>query len=566
MASPAPTQRADLWKVFGLPELAHLIYDVVHRRDRANLMQVCRRLFHSILPFVWEEVDSPDVLASMIPGVVIYFHTPEFKVMKLPGSLDLSRLSIYAPHVKRLTFRRVRIRAYEDWDRFLACTRSVDLLPNLDAIYFPCPGTAGYGSGRVDTDSVNWAIAFLSTSLQTVAQMPSKIPYAIQYTRPSWVELNSFNRLMTSIAQKCPRVCSLGVLPVRVEFIPNGRVPDENLFACNSPEIYPRFLKLGNLTSLLISAVLLSPEGLPLHFSLSRLESLSIVDQGISRQQYRGRLHIPIQAFPALKHLELNALTWSTISSLCDAKPLLAGLQSVTMIHPHNPDRNLGEDSLEEFSNVIPVVATHSRVTTLALYDYGSLQLSPKTLNAWRSLLLVNLQLGWAYTYDRTFDALCSILSCLPFLESLLLDRTQDDFELKQMRKIVELLPRLRHIQIPVKWESITQLTRADFTPCQSQSTSLLCVSSSFYQYTVTSQEVARQIARYLSVLRLKAPVVCQYIWDIYSYYPCDDDYIDEGPLKLINAELSRLWLGQYGLGACGNQLGTRNKVPEQAT
>ncbi|KAL5639764.1 hypothetical protein ACGC1H_006369 [Rhizoctonia solani] len=564
MASPAPTQRAALLKVFGLPELAHLIYDVVHRRDRANLMQVCRRLFHSILPFVWEEVDSPDVLVSMIPGVVIYYHAPRFKVMKLPGSLDLSRFNIYAPHVKRLTFRRMRIRAYEDWDRFLACTRSVDLLPNLDAIYFPSPELGSFESGRVQIDLVNWAIAFLSTSLQTLAQMPPKVSYAIRYRRPSWLDLNSFNRLMTSIAQKCPRVCSLGVLPVRVESIPNGRMPYETLFTCNSPEIYPSFLKLGNLTSLLISAVLLCPEGLPLYFSLSRLESLSIVDQETSHQMYCGRLHIPIQAFPALKHLELNGLTWSTISSLCDAKPLLAGLQSVTMMYPHNQNRNLGEDSLEEFSNVIPLLATHSRVTTLALYDYGSLQLSPKTLNAWRSLPLVNLELGWADTYDRTFDALCSILSCLPFLESLLLSMTQEPFELKQMRKIVEHLPRLRRIQIPVKWECVTQLTRADFTPCQSQSTSLLCVSSSFYQNTVTSQEVARQIARYLSVLRLTAPVVCEYFRG--SYYPCDDDYIDQGPMNLINAELSQLWREQYGSRACGNQLGTRNKVPEQAT
>ncbi|CAE6473207.1 unnamed protein product [Rhizoctonia solani] len=392
MASPAPTERAAL-KVFGIPELAHLICALVQKRDYANLMQVCREPFYSTLPFVWEEVDRPDMLVSMIPGGGIVSYESEmapYMVMQLPGSLDLSRFNIYAPHVKRLTLSVIDVDGYDDWDRFLDCTRSVDLLPNLETIYFPTQ-ISEPGSGKVEIDSMNWAIAFLSTSLHNLVQAPLKAAR-------------------------------------------------------------------------------------------------------------------PIRDTPLLCH---------------------------SYSYPYEePSKNL--------SDIIPLLATHSsRITTLTVHEHGSKQLSPELLNAWRRLPLVNLQLGWTVIYGCGFDDFCSILLCLPLLESLLLNMTQEPFELKQMRKIVELLPRLRRIQIPVKWESITQLTRADFTPCQSQSASLLYAKSNFY-LPESQEKGASQLARYLSILRPTALVVCESFQALF-YRPFG--YIDEEPKNIINAELSRLSL-----------------------
>ncbi|KEP45234.1 hypothetical protein V565_298970, partial [Rhizoctonia solani 123E] len=544
MASPAPSERAVL-KVFGIPELAHFIYGIVKKRDYANLMQVCRRLFYNILPILWEKVSRPDMLVSMIPGggMVSYeSNRAWYTVMQLPGSLDLSRLSIYAPHVKQLTLRRMHVNAYDGWDRFLACTRSVDLLPNLEAIYFPAPRPFEI-SVVVDIDSVNWAIAFLSTSLRTLAGISFTDPNSVHHPHPIWLDLDSFNRVMTSIAQKSPRLCSLGVLPARVEFEPDHRGQVHGIkFACDSPEIYSSFLKLGNLASLSISAVLLCPEGLPIHLSLPRLESLSIFGQAIDHKAYCGRLHIPAKAFPALKHLQLNGLTWNTISSLCNAKSLITGLRSVEVMYPYDSTRGSQSiETFEQFSNVMPLLATHSRITTLALDDYQGEKISPKVLNVWRSLPLVSLYLGWSvsYSYSCNSDILCSILSCLPLLENLLLITGQPQrFEMKEMRKIVELLPRLRRIQLPVEWGGVAQVTGADLRPCQSKSTSLLRVSSNFF--LGSSPEVAKPIARYLSILRPRAPVVFEL-----SQYPDDDDE-RPWPSKLINAELARLWLKQH--------------------
>ncbi|CAE6425757.1 unnamed protein product [Rhizoctonia solani] len=506
-SSPAPTDREQVaLKVFGIPELAHLICDITQKRDHANLMQVCRELFHSTLPFVWKEVDRPDILVSMIPGGGIVTYESEvapYVVMHLPASLDLSRFSIYAPHVKRLTLSLMNVDAYDDWERFLACTRSVDLLPNLETIYFP-PEISEYStkSGKVETDSVNWAIAFLSSSLQTLLQAPLKVAHPVRGTRPLWLDWDSFDNLMTSIAQKCPRLSSLSVLPAQVK--PTGlpdywgyRLAPRIVFACDSPETYSSFLQLSSLTTLLISAAILCPEGLDALSGLPRLESLYVVGWENDLQVYGERLQIPTEAFPALRHLELNRLTWDTVFNLCSTKPLVNQLQSLSIMSPYNHWNGYPHDVTSKgLSDVIPLLATHSpSVTTLTLHDYGCKQPSPELLNVWKRLPLVSLQLGWTVLYGCGFDVLCSILSCLPLLESLLLSMIQEPFELEHMRTIVELLPRLRRLQIPVRWDCITQLTGADFTPCRSQTPSLLRVTSNFH-LPESQEKGASQLAR----------------------------------------------------------------------
>ncbi|KDN47572.1 hypothetical protein RSAG8_03362, partial [Rhizoctonia solani AG-8 WAC10335] len=329
MASPAPTKRAAL-KVFGILELAYLICGTIRRRDNANLMQVCRELFYSILPLVWEEVDGPTSLVSMIPGggIVHYESEPSpYVVMQLPGSLELSRFNIYAPHVKCLALSHILVDEYVNWEGFLSCTRSVDLLPNLEAIYFPTSDISEYtaNSGKVDKDSVHWAIAFLSASLQTLVQVPPELTHYARYASPLWLDFNSSNSLMTSVAEKCPNLRSLSILPAEVRLTrPTTRWSGARTlimsFLGDSPEIYSSFLQLGNLTSLLISAVILCPEGLIALSGLPRLESLNVIGCRGDAEVYRGHLQIPINAFPVLKHLELNRIFWNTIFDLCNAK------------------------------------------------------------------------------------------------------------------------------------------------------------------------------------------------------------------------------------------------------
>ncbi|CAE6480267.1 unnamed protein product, partial [Rhizoctonia solani] len=473
MASPVSTEPAWL-KVFGIPELAHIICATFRRRDKASLMQVCRPIFYSLLPVVWEEVDAPDALVSMIPGGGFLTYDSDlvpYVVMQLPGSLELSRFNIYAPHVKRLTLSPIYVDEYDGWGRFLACTQHANLLPNLEILYLPSPERGHYGCNtpKVETDSVNWIIAFLSSSLQTLVLTPPEARHFAQYTNTPWLDFSSFGGLMTSVAQKCPQLRSLSILPRDFrKRVPtpgrNYRPLPQGLFPYKPSEICSNLLYLSNLTSLLASPAILYPEAMITLSGLPCLESLCVVGWEYEYEVHCNHLQLPIKSFPVLKHLELNRLSWSTIANLCNATPLISGLQSMTIAYPAVSNVGSDEKTYKSLSDIIPLLAANnSIITTLTVHEYGSRQISPEILNAWSRLPLVNLHLGWSVIDYCGFDVLYSILSCLPLLEVLELSLTQDPLYLKQMREIVDLLPRLRRLRIPVKWESIFELAQRDF-------------------------------------------------------------------------------------------------------
>ncbi|KAG8688514.1 hypothetical protein FRC11_005306 [Ceratobasidium sp. 423] len=551
MASLAPTERASL-KVFGIPELTHLICTAIQKRDNVNLMRVCRQLFYYILPFVWEEVDEANSLVSLIPGGGIITYDSEVSphvVMRLPESLELSRFNIYAPHVKRLTPSALCIDEYDNWEGFLSCTRSVDLLPNLEALHLATLDntrhTTTVTDWKIEAESVNWIIAFLSTSLRTLALVPSE---ALGFGhRIRWLDFGLTNSLLTSVAQKCPRLCSFNILPGEVESRAPvsrwrfGSVPQVS-FSCDSPEIHSNLLRLSNLSFLLISPVVLSPKALNALSGLPKLETLCILGLENDLKVYGDDLQVPIEPFPALRNLELSRLTWGTVVNLCNAKFLTTKLHSITISYPHHSEvPDIFEDVSTRSFDIIPSLAANSpSITTLALRYFGDRQVSPGGLKSWGCLPLVNLHLGWTVISYCGFEALYSILSRLLLLEGLELNVDQKPFDLKQLRTIVETLPRLRRIQIPVKWGSIMQLTAADFTPCRTQSNNTLYLKSDFYLPKV-QQEGAERLARYLSLLRPASVVVCESFREHFYRRHSDPPYIDEQPKDMINLELSRL-------------------------
>ncbi|KDN39768.1 hypothetical protein RSAG8_08560, partial [Rhizoctonia solani AG-8 WAC10335] len=377
-----------------------------------------------------------------------------------------------------------------------------------------------------------------------LGQVPSEVLHYARDTSPPWLDLISSNSLITSVTQKCPRLRSLSILPVEVESMsPASRSSSgQSLrisFPSDSPEIYSSFLQLGNLTSLLVSPTILCPEGLIALSSLPKLESLTVVGWDGDSTVYCDHLQIPINAFPALKHLELNELTWGTVSNLCDTKAIITGLESMTITHPQYHSHV--EEGPDDLSYIIPLLAiNNSSITTLTAPRFGSYRHSPEMLNSWSRLPLVSLYLGWTVIDHHGFEALWSILSCLPLLENLQLNMGRDSFELRQMRKIVETLPRLRRIQIPVKWGSVTQLTREDFTLCRSQFDYPLHMKSDFYLPESQEEEGARQLARYLFILRPTAPVICE---SFQAYFYHQGIKVDEQPKGMISLELSRLGL-----------------------
>ncbi|KAJ1301127.1 hypothetical protein OPQ81_003539 [Rhizoctonia solani] len=247
------------------------------------------------------------------------------------------------------------------------------------------------------------------------------------------------------------------------------------------------------------------------------------------------------QKCPGLRSLNIlpreanpGDLAWDTIVNLCKSKPLVARLHSLTISEPERFNFPSSNEWTTSLSDIIPLLsANQSSITSLIVRDEECPEFSDGVLECWRCLLLVNLELGWFVNRYNGFGTLSSVLRCLPLLEDLKLGSFEADFELEQLRSIVELLPNLRRIRALIKWETIIHLTSEDFRPCRSQSSRPLCIVSDFY-LPEAQQEGAERLARYLSILRPSAPVVCE------SYqlcpYPSDDN-----SHYMINLELSRL-------------------------
>ncbi|CAE6371153.1 unnamed protein product [Rhizoctonia solani] len=501
MTTLAPTEKPSL-KVFGIPELAYIICSVIQKRDNVSLMQVCRQFFHDVLPFVWEEVDEANALVSLIPGGGIFTYDSELSpyiVMQLPHSLELSRFNIYAPYVKRFTPSALYIDNHEGWEEFLSCVRSIDLLPNLEALYLPVSEHNRYRSGpdKIQADSANWITAFLSSSLRTLTLVPREATHSIQLTH--WLDFDLTNSLITAVSQECRHLCSLSVFPAEIRARGSqfwDMFSQQASFSYDSLQIHSSLAHLSNLSSLSISPVILSTEALIAISGLRNLGSLRVLGLEYDRKVYCDDLQIPTSAFPVLKNLELYQLTWGTIVNMCKAKSIVDGLHSMTISYAHQSDISDANETSMSLSDIIPLLAANnSHVTALSVDSYQHPTISPRVLESLKSLSLVSLHLGWSMVLDHKFEALCSFLSCTPLVEKLKLNMDQDPFSPQRLKTIVGILPRLRSIWIPVEWGLITGLTEADFTLSRSRNTNLLHLRSNFY-LPDPQQESAERLAR----------------------------------------------------------------------
>ncbi|CAE6510342.1 unnamed protein product [Rhizoctonia solani] len=161
-----------------------------------------------------------------------------------------------------------------------------------------------------------------------------------------------------------------------------------------------------------------------------------------------------------------------------------------------------------------------------------------------------------------------------PLLEDLVLgDLGMDEFDLKQVRAIVQLLPLLRHLRISIEWESILQLEKADFQPVSTQSEHTLCLESLFHLPN-PQQESAENVARFIFNLRPTSRVICKSAWPFifnlrptsrvicksawpYFYRYLSGGYVYQEPIRMINQALDPYYSEHNSYIACckSNQL-----------
>ncbi|CAE6439506.1 unnamed protein product [Rhizoctonia solani] len=556
-AMPSVQIEQAVLKVFGIPELACLICTNIRKHDNVNLMRVCRRLFRDVLPSVWKEVDGIVPLISMIPGGGITNYEsdpfPPFVVLRCPDSdnLDLSRFNIYAPYVKKLTLPSVlQVDEHENLEKFIACSRSLNqgsgLLPNINSISLSFPRRRpvyiwGYCE-EIAAESISWIIAFLSPSLQKIVATPPGVTSSFQH--PAWVDLNLYFKLLTCVSRTCPDLFSLDILPgdISKSSFKDFTFARRFSFTTNILEMHQPLLDFKNLVTLIVSPLSLSTGFLHTIAKLPALKSFGIRGLEIDGQDYCSDVELPAESFPALKELELNRLTWGTMINLCSLTPLTDGLRALFITYPY------GTLSLPESENIVELditishilsalVAHNSKLVTLDVRFYDPPPMMHIAIEPWGRLPLTRLRIGWR-EQSFGFGTLFHLLPLLSLLEELIFDDTSDTFHLGEFRKIVQILPNLSYIRIPISFHAWPSLSDDDFQPV-SLSRPELCVESHF-DLPEPRQHFAEIFALFLFGLGTGSKIVCKSarLWYL--------DYIigepNEEAKDMINQALARFW------------------------
>jgi hypothetical protein len=534
----SPTQRElACMQVFSIPELAHLICKSARKSDNVSLLRVSRQLFHDIRPFVWESTDAIATLALMIPGTNIVVHDEDLmpftvssydpsckylfsdvdttsKVMHLPGSLDLSRFNLYAPYIKQLEIPyTLQIDKYDNWEDFLACTRSIDLLPNLETLHmvFSHPWTE-----CIATDLINWATAFLSTSLLGLSVHPDLLrpmfaslwmnsPRSTHFG--AYVDLNLTHKLLRHVSPKCPQLNSLTLMPGNVTtkttteawrgWHSTSQVLLTNVsFTTPSslPETHSNILRFRSLRTLTTTPFILEAQTFMALSQLPRLQSLSVSSLPEDLDIYCRGFEVPDNAFPALQSLELKCMNWDSIINLCSLKPFIHDLRSVNILDARSLVGTLNRNRLAE---LLSLFAKHnSPITSMSVQGHDSWPTPPGMIQYLQYLPLVKLTLA-PFQLDE-FN-IVTFLHALPVVEELRL-ALPNALHLGQLRLIVSLLSKLHSLSLPFLDESVDELSEEDFRILRSQSQDKLYL----WDFPLQSlrDEDAKRLARYKPTTR----------------------------------------------------------------
>ncbi|CAE6437513.1 unnamed protein product [Rhizoctonia solani] len=484
--------------VFGILELAKLICNLIPRSDNARLLCVCRQLSQDIRPFVWEHTDAVETLIGMIPETRVDTYIDEpfrpYLTMHLPKSLDISRLGIYAPHIKSLDIPlTTSIDEYKNWGGFLSSigTQAIELLPNLEHLRLALPRDTRGETIRLE--AFNWAVAFMSSSLLSFRVYPElRWDADIKEFSDAWIKLELATHLLRNLSKRCPKLNSLMILPGNIELKTKvaeihprlGQitevVPTLAKFWAPLEKIHlilPRFQSLRILSA---TPYILEPAAFIALSKLPCLESLTMRDVQLDNdwQGYCYKLDSELtdQSFPALQHLELIDLLHDTLIHICNQRPLAQALHS---LRPAIAWSNVHQNKL---AHLLGLLAKHrSPVGRLCLFHIPpNWSLFPYSINLIFHLKLTHLSIPQPNGFNYEMAQLAHVAPALESLEfnQWMCDR---DFRLEELWPIATLWPNLRHLSAPIEFSSAGHLGEPGPAPRDSQSLEPFCLESYFY-------------------------------------------------------------------------------------
>ncbi|KAF8608070.1 hypothetical protein BDV93DRAFT_519138 [Ceratobasidium sp. AG-I] len=475
-------------RVFCIPELAGLICPWVGRHDQATLMRVCRRLHSSVVSFVWDYTIHLSLLLELLPGLEktpYKLGSSQIKTIRLPSTPDLTRFNIYAPHVKSLFLSSNPIGKCENWHGFYSIARSTTLLPNLSRILLKKPGLS-------DWQLVIWTSMFLSPSVND-----------IRSTDRRWfgklgenMDLEQASELLRSTASVCP---SLKLLDIYPSPLPDNQHPDpsHSFFAnfCHSIRSFKYLRELSSNTVILEERSFLALGKLP------ALETLTLYP--CAYDETVGNLALPDDAFPALRRLNLQVMNQNSMVELCGLKPLVWRITILGVL----PQPKNNSSSLPNLCLAKPMSALAENNSTLSslLVDEDSfsspvaLEIDSMLLQQFRHFPLKKVTLP-IYTFSPGLN-LQDLLEVFPTVEELSLKhRTYHETNLEQLRAFHVKLPNLRNLEIGVDFESVWNLSKADFGIPRNQSSTCMRLQCRFRQVG-ENKNLAKPVARFLHTL-----------------------------------------------------------------
>ncbi|KAG8705301.1 hypothetical protein FRC09_003040 [Ceratobasidium sp. 395] len=540
-AQHVESSRSSFLEVMCISELSEHIFGQLDNSDLARLASLSRVLFDSVVLVVWEEVNVKPLI-MLIPGVKIddddassaYGH-----ILSVPMSPDLSRLRVYAPHVKHLRGTPEFTIEFSTEDN---SPLELGLLPNLQHITLVSQRHYDHddlGTIFVPID-LEWVRHFLCPGLASFRM------FGVDVNEPAgdesnrylpWMDRTACLRLVTEMSDRCPRVETLQMFP-----------DDSGEGFCE--EYYCNLASMSNLRSFTWSGHRVDQELMSALGALPDLKSLCFMSNISETPSYYSDLDdsengydpdadtasnsvvLSEQSFPALQSLELCELGPQTIAKVCGLSPLFQGLTRLAVSYGDYSSPYWRNTRV--WSNDVFACLGHDspHLADLEISSMpGSLVLTEVT-DRLRQMPLRRLNLDCVWISDEV--GCRQFAEALPNIDEL---RVRSGLSYLWLRIFASKLPSLRHLCIG----------RLDFAGMgQIQEVISWEGHSGLYHQAVTIQTNFR--LRY--PMERQVDEVARYIYETWPNVRCEtygtaSDSVDQKAARLLNARLEEFRSGQ---------------------
>ncbi|KAG8774005.1 hypothetical protein FRC12_002201 [Ceratobasidium sp. 428] len=338
------------FRALQIPELYHMIFSLLEKKDYAKFLYVSRSTFTLMLPMIWGEADFRDIL-RLIPGVTITSgkigcsSTPEY-TFTLPSVIDLSRVRVYSPVVETLTTAGSYIvRTPHEALKSMTRAKARPLLPNLRRLVIKRCGIA-------KPEHFAWIPMILHPGLLSLEMYMLRGGYVEAMDEiHAWLNRDICFGLIDQLTRTCPRLENLHLFPswgaikspVNHTSIYTKAVDLVHLirsFKSGKTAQVPVQI-LGRLTflrSLTFSGAMVHQELFLALGQLPHLETLSLrTDESQFQEKHQEPIIIPNNSFPSLRQLDLYQLNEYTMSRICNIAPLFYHLVSASIMFNGKP-------------------------------------------------------------------------------------------------------------------------------------------------------------------------------------------------------------------------------------